>query len=127
LSGKSPQKASAFRAPSGVATAFSKLDIPNPAFKFQGARRLDSLRSATHADIVKAFESTGLKPSGHFVMRVKDARLEGLRLHIFKDLENILRYGTPIYQDNGTVALVYGKLAVIIDPIRKTLVTVQPW
>jgi hypothetical protein len=108
-------------------SAYSNLQIPNPAFKFVGAARLDSLRSATHAAIVKAFEGTGLTPTGHFISRIKDARLEGLGLHTFKDLENVLRYGTPVFQDGGTVAVVYGKLAIIVDPVRKTLVTVQPW
>ena len=69
----------------------------------------------------------GLNANRPLISRIKDARLEGLGLHTFKDLENVLRYGTPVFQDGGTVAVVYGKLAIIVDPVRKTLVTVQPW
>jgi RHS repeat-associated protein len=107
--------------------ALRESGLPNAAFKFNGARRIDSLRHATHADIVKAFEGTCLTPTGHFISRIKDPRLTGLGLHNFKDLESVIRYGTPVCQDGGTVALVYGRLAIIIDPVRKTLVTIQPW
>ena len=110
-----------------VRAAFSKLKVPNVKFKFGGARRIDSLRDATHADIVKAFEGTGLNPTGHFIRRIKDVRLERLGLYTFKDLEGIVRYGTPVFQDGGTVALVFGQMAIILAPIRKTLITIRPW
>lgn len=107
--------------------AFRDLDLTDVKFKFKGAQRLDFLRDATGTDIAKAFEGTGLTPSGHFITRIKDPRLTGLGLHTFKDLEGTIRYGKPVFQDGGTVALPYGKIAVILDPVRKVLVTVTPW
>ncbi len=64
----------------GLAKAMDDLGLPNPAFKFAGAQRIDSLRAATHTDIVNAFKGNGLTPTGHFITRIKDARLEGLGL-----------------------------------------------
>lgn len=40
-------------------------------FRFRGAVRIDGLREATHADIVKAFDGAGVSLSNHFITRLK--------------------------------------------------------
>lgn len=95
--------------------------------RFRGARRIDSLRKATHQDITKAFKGTGFKPSSHFISRVKDIRTERLGLKSFDDLEAIFRHGNIVNADKGLRAIVRGNMAVVFDPKSGVLVTLTPW
>jgi hypothetical protein len=95
--------------------------------RFGGARGIDSLRTATHHDITKAFSQSGFKPSSHFISRVKDIRAERLGLNTFDDLERMFRNGHIVDANDGLKALVHGDLAIIFNPKTNVLVTLTPW
>ncbi len=96
-------------------------------FRFRGAVRIDGLREATHADIVKAFEGGGVSLSNHFITRLKDSRLEKLGMRTFNDLESVLRHGVIEDADDGAIAIVRNGIAIIMDPATKRLITIRPW
>ena len=96
-------------------------------FTFRGAVRIDSLRAATHADIVKAFQSTGFVPSNHFIGQLKHVRLNNLGVQCFKDVETIFRKGSVFDADDGGLAIVHNGIAIIFDPETKRLITIRPW
>jgi hypothetical protein len=97
------------------------------SFKFRGEVRIDSLRDATHADIVKAFKSTQFTPSNHFIARMKDIRTNALGIKSFKDLETIIRKGSLLDADDGLMAIVHNGMAIIVNPTTNRLVTLTPW
>jgi hypothetical protein len=96
-------------------------------FKFKGAVRIDSLRSATHADITKAFKGTQFTPTNHFITRLKDVRTDALGIKSFKDLETIIRKGSVLDADDGLLAIVHNGMAIIVNPQTGRLVTLTPW
>lgn len=101
-------------------------------FTFRGARRLDGLREATHADIVKAFKGSGFTPSNHFITRVKDIRTYNLGMRTFKDLETVFRRGTVSLNriDPNTghrlMQISHGRFNIVFDEVTKRLVTLEP-
>ena len=86
-------------------------------FKFSGAIRIDGLREATHADIVKAFDGSGFSLTNHFITRIKDPRLDKLGVRTFKDLESIFRNGVIQNADDGAIAIIHNGVAIIMDPL----------
>ena len=100
------------------------------SFAFRGARVIDPLRTATHHEIANAFAESGLTPSGHFIMRVKDRRTEDLGLHTFGDLEAIFRRGQVVPAGDSDlgqiVSLRHGKFEVVINARTGTLITLKP-
>jgi hypothetical protein len=99
-------------------------------FSFRGARVIDPLRTATHHEIAAAFAETGLTPSNHFIMRVKDLRTEALGLHTFGDLEAIFRRGLVVPAGDTElgrlVSVQYGKFEVILNVATGRLITLKP-
>ncbi len=96
-------------------------------FKFKGAVRIDGLRSATHAEITKAFKGTQFTPTNHFIKRLKDVRTDALGIKSFKDLETIFRKGSILDADDGLLAIVHNGMAIIVNPKTGRLVTLTPW
>ncbi len=109
--------------------------VPRPAeaiagresFTIRGARRIDGLREATHADVVKAFEGTGFTPSSHFISRALDARTEALGVRTFGDLQTIIRRGALVDAGRGESAFVHQGMAIVFDPKTGNLITLRPW
>jgi len=88
---------------------------------------MDGLREATHADICKAFDGTGLSPSGHFIKRAAEVRTAELGVRTFKDLEAIIRQGKVMDAGDGLRAIVHEGMAIIFNPKTGVLVTLRPW
>lgn len=99
-------------------------------FAFVGARVIDPLRTATHQEIANAFAGSGLRPSSHFIMRVKDLRTQNLGLHTFGDLEAIFRRGEVVAAGERArgqlISVRHGIFEVIINADVGTLITLKP-
>lgn len=95
--------------------------------RFSGARIIDPVKTATHHEIANAFAGTGLKPSSHFIMRLKHQRTEDLGLHTFGDLESIFKNGQRVkLADGKLISLQHGNFEIIINSGTGTLVTISP-
>ena len=109
-----------------------RVQFVDPKFTFSGARRLDGLATATHADIVKAFEGTGMIPSNHFIMRLKDVRTSNVGLRTFEDLQQIFRKGTDTFNRVDKITghslrqITHGRFNIVYDPVTRRLVTIEP-
>jgi hypothetical protein len=103
-----------------------------PDYKIRGARLLDGLREATHADIVKALEGSGFSVTNHFIARVKDIRTYNLGMRTFKDLQTVFRKGTlslnRIDPNTGhtIMQISHGRFNIIFDAITRRLMTIEP-
>ncbi|MCZ2344015.1 MAG: hypothetical protein LC104_19805 [Bacteroidales bacterium] len=97
------------------------------SFTIRGARRIDGLREATHADVVKAFQGTGFTPSSHFIGRVIDPRTSALGTRTFGDLQTIIRKGALVNAGRGESAFVHQGMAIVFDPKIGKLITLRPW
>lgn len=76
---------------------------------------------------MKAFEGTGLSPSGHFIHRLKDPRTADLGVRSFKDVETIIRKGHIVDAEDGLKAIVHEGMAIVYNPKTGRLVTLRPW
>jgi RHS repeat-associated protein len=115
--GGGPQIATAAMSPAALA-----------AMKLKGVGAVDDLARMTHADLVRVFEGTGLKLSGHAIKRLKDPRLRSFGIKTPRDILGILRHGRHVKQADGTVAIVRNGVAVIVSsPSGGTIITITPY
>ena len=96
------------------------------SFKFRGARSIDSLQDASHADIVDAFRHTQFMPSEHFITRLKEFRTRSRGFKSFGDLEALFRHGNISDAKYGRISLGYNGLEIVIDPSTGRLITIIP-
>jgi hypothetical protein len=85
------------------------------------------LSDLTHNEIYDALTKAGLKPTNHFIKRLKDIRTPNLGVETLRDLEQFFSKGMLDDAGDGLLAMVHGKLAVVFDPATKALVTIRPW
>ena len=104
----------------------STLFLPIPKFaisRFLGGR---GLRSLTHAQTLRAFRNSGLRPSDHFVSQLLDPRTRALGVRTLNDVRGILRNGVRVPAQQGRTAFVRNGVAVVVAR-DGTLVTIRPW
>jgi RHS repeat-associated protein len=84
------------------------------------------LRQLTAAEIRKAFAESGYSLTNHAIKRLKDPRTDALGIRTLNDVKQLLNNGTISPADGGKIAIEYGRLKAIVEPITKTIVTLSP-
>ena len=107
---------------------------PNPRLRMLGARMMGPLDRLSPFDIARAFKDSGLKVSQHFMDRLRGVgpkadpgRMRGMGIRNLEDVQQILRYGTRVVQQNGRTAIRYRGRQIILDADGVTMRTIDPY
>ncbi|MCL9768863.1 RHS repeat-associated core domain-containing protein [Flavobacterium sp. HXWNR69] len=111
--------------PIGGAVSFGPSGGAN-ILKFRGLIQNLSLRGLTHQQIVRAFEGSGFKLSGHAVKRLKDIRTSNLGFNNLNDIKQIFNKGTTFNAGGGSIGKSYKGMEVIWNPKTKVIITIRP-
>jgi len=105
--------------------------LPNPRLKIHGFKSLGKLSSLSPFDIVRAVKDCGFKVDSHFVDRLRGvgrkpdpARMESMGIRTMADIQQILRYGTPVMR-NKQKFIQHGRAEVSLSSDGRTVLTIK--
>jgi hypothetical protein len=117
----------------GYRAARTVIRIRGPArFALQAAKKLQ-LATSSPADIARVFKQLGYKVRPHFVDRLRGVgkvtgrspadptRMGSLGLRTVDDVLEVLRKGKVVDAGSGSVAVVFGRVKIIMNPVNKML------
>lgn len=94
--------------------------------RFKGSIQNRLLRELTSNELRSSLVQAGLKPSDHFIKRLREVRTANLGMRDLNDLRQVFRYGTLADVGNGKFSLSYGKFSIIFAGKTGNLVSLVP-
>jgi RHS repeat-associated protein len=94
-------------------------------FTLKRGRLIQGLKDLTDPDAIDAFAESGYTLAGHFRMRLRDPRLEGIGVRTLADVQTIMRKGIPSTTGDIT-SFVFQGAKIVTNNRTRTLITITP-